>query len=116
MEIQAHTINNTQIAEIISDAIIIQDAEDALNLLGNAYYEGYDHMIIHQKNITPEFFDLKNKLAGEILQKFSTYRVRLTIICDISKFTSKSLNDFIYESNKGRHVNFVASRNDALKV
>jgi len=40
----------------------------------------------------------------------------LTIVGDFSKFNSKSLNDFIYESNKGRQVNFVASQSEALKV
>ena len=39
-------------------------------------------MIIHEKNITPEFFDLKNRMAGEILQKFSNYRIRLAIVGD----------------------------------
>lgn len=109
MNIQTHNINDIEIAEITSDQIIIQNAEDALDLLGNVYYQGFDRMILHQKNITIDFFDLKNKMAGEILQKFSTYRVRLAIVGDFSGFTSKSLKDFIYESNNGKQVNFVAS-------
>lgn len=114
MNIQPHKINDTEIAEIISDKIVIQNVEDALDVLGNAYYQGFDKVIVHQKNLTPDFFDLKNKMAGEILQKFSNYRVHLVIVGDFSKFTSKSLKDFIYESNKGKHVNFVASTDDAL--
>ncbi|WP_379092768.1 DUF4180 domain-containing protein [Pedobacter sp. UC225_65] len=109
MNIQTHNINDTEIAEITSDQIIIQNVEDALDLLGNVYYQGFDRMILHQKNITIDFFDLKNKMAGEILQKFSTYRVRLAIVGDFSAFTSKSLKDFIYESNNGKQVNFVTS-------
>lgn len=116
MKIKSHKIDNTEIAEIISDKVIIQNAEDALDLMGNVYYQGFDKMIIHQKNITPDFFDLKNKMAGEILQKFSNYRVSLAIIGDFSQFESKSLNDFIYESNKGKHVNFVASLDEALNA
>jgi|SRR5690606_18775464 len=114
MDIQSHKINETAIAEIIADNIIIQNTEDALDLMGNVYYQGFDKIIIHQKNLTPDFFDLKNKLAGEILQKFSNYRVRLAIIGDFSNFTSKSLNDFIYESNKGKQVNFASSLDEAL--
>lgn len=116
MNIQPHKIKDTEIAEIFSDEIIIQNAEDALDLMGNVYYQGFNKIIIHQKNITPDFFDLKNKMAGEILQKFSNYRVSLVIIGDFSGFKSKSLNDFIYESNKGKHVNFVASLDDALNA
>lgn len=114
MKIQTHKVNNIEVAEIISDNVIIQNTEDALDLMGNIYYQGFDKVIIHQENLTTDFFDLKNKMAGEILQKFSTYRVRLAIIGDFSKFKSKSLKDFIYESNKGKHVNFVTSVNEAL--
>jgi hypothetical protein len=114
MNIRTHKINNTTIAEIISDEEIIKHTEDALELLGNVYYQGIDKVIIHQKNLTTEFFDLKKKIAGEILQKFSNYRVHLVIIGDFSKFTSNSLKNFIYESNKGKHVNFVANISDAL--
>lgn len=69
------------------------------------------------KKISPLiFFDLKSGIAGDILQKFSTYRVRLAIVGDFSKYRSKSLNDFVYESNKGRHINFVNSTADAVKI
>jgi len=85
-----------------------------LDLLGNLYYQDFDKIIIHEKNITPDFFDLKNKLAGDILQKFSQYRMPLAIVGDFSKFESKSLNDFIYESNNGKQVNFVSSISEAL--
>lgn len=114
MTIQSHKTPHTEIAEVISDKIIIQNTEDALDLMGNLYYQGFDRMILHEVNITPDFFDLKNRMAGEILQKFSNYRVRLAIVGDFSKFTGKSLNDFIFESNQGKQVNFVASVGEAL--
>ena len=116
MKIETHNINDTKIAEVISDLIIINKIEDGLDLLGNLYYQGFDKIIIREENIIPDFFDLKNGIAGEILQKFSTYRVRLAIVGDFSKYTSKSLNDFIYESNKGKHINFVNSITEAIKI
>ena len=115
MIIQSHKINNIEIAEVISDKILIQNPDDALDLIGNLYYQGFDKIVIYQKNLTPDFFDLKNKLAGEILQKVSNYRMKLTIIGDFSNLKSKSLTDFIYESNKGNQVNFKESLNKALK-
>lgn len=116
MKIEAHSINDIIIAELISDDIIINTTEDGLDLLGNLYYQGFDSIVMNEKNITPDFFDLKNGMAGEILQKFSTYRVRLAIVGDFSKYTGKSLKDFIFESNKSRHINFVASTSEAIKV
>lgn len=116
MKIETHSINDVKIAEIISDDTIITTTQDGLDLLGNLYYQGFDGIVLNEKNITPDFFNLKNGIAGEILQKFSTYRVSLAIIGDFSKYTSKSLTDFIYESNKGKHINFVNSTREAIEI
>lgn len=116
MNIEINKIANIEVAEVISDDMIINKSEDGIDLLGNLYYQGFDKVLIYEKNITPDFFDLKTGIAGEVLQKFSTYRVRLAIVGDFSKYASKSLHQFIYESNKARHVNFMNSKEEALKV
>lgn len=115
MNIEAHTINGIRIAEIITDTVILHTAADGVDLLGNIYYNGFDRVILHQENITPDFFDLKSGLAGEVLQKFSNYRIRLAIVGDFSAYGSKSLKDFMYESNKGGAINFLTSTSEALR-
>lgn len=116
MKLEIHKINESQIVEVISDGIIINNIDDGLNLLVNIYYQDFNKIIIREKNIIPDFFNLKNGIAGEILQKFSNYRVRLAIIGEFSKYSSKSLDDFIRESNKSKHINFVSSLTDAINV
>ena len=115
MEIKIHTIDNRKIAEIISDDIVLQTVEDAVDLIGNMSYQGFDKLIIHEENMISDFFELKNKIAGNILQKFSQYSMPLAIIGDFEKYESKSLNDFIFESNKGNQINFVTTIEDGLK-
>ncbi len=114
MTIETHHLPNTTVAEIISDDIILKTAEDGLDLLGNLYYQGFDKLILHERNITPDFFDLKNGLAGEVLQKFSTYRVRLAIVGDFSSYSGKSIKDFIRESNRTGHIRFLSTVSEAL--
>ncbi|WP_316931279.1 DUF4180 domain-containing protein [Chryseobacterium sp. P1-3] len=69
MIIKSHTVNGVKIAEVISDKIVIESVQDGMDLMGDIYYQGFDKVIVYEKNITPDFFDLKTKLAGEILQK-----------------------------------------------
>ncbi len=116
MKIEIHNIIDTEIAEVISEVMIINKVEDGIDLLGNLYYQGFDKVVIHEKNITADFFHLKTGIAGEILQKFSTYRVRLAIVGDFTKYKRRSLNDFIFESNKGRHINLVTSVAEAIII
>lgn len=115
MRIELTNINGKGIAEIISDNIEVSNTEDALDILGNCSYQGADNIILHEQNIIPDFFDLKTKIAGEILQKFSTYNVRLAIVGDFTKYTSQALKDFIYESNKGGRINFVGTVAEATE-
>lgn len=116
MKIETYQIKDKKIAEIISDKLILKNTEDGLDLLGNLYYQGFDHIIIHEKNITPDFFDLSTKIAGDLLQKFTQYQMPLTIVGDFSKFNSNSLKDFIFESNKGKQINFFSSVEEAIKT
>ena len=110
-----NAINDTGIVEVTTDGMVINCAEDGVDLIGNVYYRGFDKVILYQKNVTPGFFDLKTGMAGEILQKFSNYRVRLAIVGDFSGYDSKSLQDFIHESNQGRLVNFLPTKQEAVQ-
>ena len=113
MKTEIITTQGTNIAEITADGILIRTTQDALDLMVNCVYNGADCIILHQENIVPEFFDLKSGLAGEILQKFSNYRARLAIVGDFEEVQSKSLRDFIRESNKHGRVIFVATPEEA---
>ncbi|GAA4461579.1 DUF4180 domain-containing protein [Nibrella saemangeumensis] len=114
MKIETHQIKDTKIAEVISTDMLIRTIEDGSDLLGNLYYQDSDKIIVHAENITPDFFDLKTRLAGEILQKFSNYRVRLAIVGDFTQYSGKSFNAFMVESNKAGQINFVRSVSEAL--
>ncbi len=115
MEIKEHKNGTLKIAEVVSDRVIVTSAEDSLELLGNLYYQGFDKIVLMDSYLCADFFDLKSGLAGEILQKFSTYKMKLAIVGNFSKYESKSLRDFIFESNKGTTVNFVDTLVKALK-
>lgn len=115
MKIQSHNIRGIKIAEVTSENTIIVKVKDALNLMADIYYQGFDAIILHEATITPAFFDLKTGIAGEILQKFSNYRMRLAIVGDFAAYQSKSFRDFVFESNKNKQINFVASVEKALE-
>ncbi len=113
MQFKTQTIGPIQVAELSED-IQISSTQDAVDLLGNLYYQGLDRVILHERNLTPDFFDLKNGIAGDILQKFSNYRTWLVIVGDFEKYSSKSVRDFIRESNQGRRLNFVSTLEEAI--
>lgn len=105
---------NAAIATLSTEGIILNDAQDALDILANCSYGGATKIIIREEQMNADFFDLKTKLAGEVLQKFSNYRCQLAIVGDFKKYESKSLNDFIYESNKSGRIFFASTEKEAI--
>jgi hypothetical protein len=58
---------------------------------------------------------LKIRLAGEILQKFINYGVKIAIIGDFSGYSSKSLKDFIYECNNGNAIFYLPNQQQVIE-
>ncbi len=109
--------------EVIENGIVyvsggepfITDAQSALDFIATVRYEtNCEKIIIDKSGLSEDFFRLGTGLAGEVLQKFVNYRMRLAVVGDFSKYTSKPLKDFIYESNKGRDFFFVGTMDEAL--
>lgn len=95
------------VAELTDDNLIISQVQDVLDLLADIGLNDCNRIIIREKNFHPDFFNLKTGIAGEILQKFSNYSFKLAIIGDFSKYTGKSIQDFMHESNRGNIVFFM---------
>lgn len=109
--------NNVVCAIIDCSDIIITDTQSALDVLMSAKYNaGTKNIVIDKKLITEDFFILSTGLAGEILQKYINYGGRIAIYGDYSHYTSKPLKDFIYESNNGKDVFFVSTKDEAVDM
>jgi hypothetical protein len=109
------TGNNITIAELADESFVISQPQDVLDIFGNLMAEDCERIILHEKNLHSDFFDLKTRLAGEVLQKFSNYRVKVAIVGDFSRYKSKNLQDFILESNKSNYVFFADTVDSALQ-
>lgn len=116
MKIEKIIKNNIEIAHVTSDETVISDAQDAVDLMMTVKYEvGTKNIAISKILITEKFFILSSGLAGEVLQKFINYQFRIAIYGDYSKYTSKPLKDFIYESNNGHDIFFADNLDDAIR-
>lgn len=108
-------IENTTVVK--SDKLLIEDLDSAIDFVTSIKAEtGCNKIALNKTAIAESFFILSTGLAGEILQKFVTYQIKFAIYGDFSKYTSKPLKDFIYESNKGKDAFFVANETEAIEM
>jgi hypothetical protein len=106
---------NGHAVAVIDKSEIIDSVQAALDLMAAARYLGdCEAMAIYKESLSDAFFDLKTRLAGDVLQKFSNYRFKFAIVGDFGAYSSKALRDFIYECNKGNLVFFKSSLEEAL--
>ena len=105
------------IAIIKSEEIVIKDIQSAIDFVMTIKYEtNCNKIVLNKEAIVEEFFILSTGLAGEILQKFINYQVKFAVCGDYSKYTSKPLRDFIYESNNGKDIFFAENEDEAIRM
>ena len=116
MNIEHLKDNGIDIAVVSGDEMVIVDTQSALDLVMTVKYEtGAERIVIDKAVICGDFFILSTGMAGEILQKFMNYHVKVAVYGDYSHYTSKPLKDFIYESNHGKDFFFVSTMEEAVQ-
>ena len=117
MKIEAiQTEKGPVIALVTGTEKVITDTQSALDLAMTVKYEtGAERIALDKKLVCEDFFILSTGVAGEVLQKYINYHVKLAVYGDYSRYTSKPLHDFLYESNQGKDFFFVDTREEALR-
>ncbi len=93
---------------------MVENERDATDLVGNASFAGAHYVLVDAERLTPKFFDLSTGFAGEVLQKFSNYRLALVVVGYDGRDASDSLRAMMGESNRGATAWFVDSVDEAL--
>ncbi|MBO8185413.1 DUF4180 domain-containing protein [Streptomyces spirodelae] len=103
------TINGVTVLVWDADGETIGSESDALDVIGNTSYQGAEWAVIPASRLDEAFFQLRTRLAGDVVQKFVQYGLRLAVVGDISRHLegSSSLRDFVRECNRGRQTWFL---------
>ena len=87
MAVQYKKVGETaNIILVEADEVAIKDAGSALDIAVNVMYH-YDsnRIIVRKEAVCEDFFKLSTRIAGEILQKFVNYGVKMAIIGVVSR-------------------------------
>ena len=105
-----HQFGGLRVLELDAAGPAILTRRNTTDLIGNASGAGADIVAIPAARQGAEFFDLRTRILGEVVQVCVTYGLRLAFVgpMPVDVAGSKALRDFTDESNKGRSVWFVA--------
>ena len=111
MTAQTVDLHGVSVLACTADGPTLRGDDEAIDVVADALGAGADLVAIPVERLPDEFFSLRTRLAGGIVQKFVNYRLRLAVVGDISRHlaVSTALRDFVAESNRGRQLWFVSS-------
>jgi hypothetical protein len=103
-------VHGRRVLTVTPSAPVLGSEQDALDLLGDAFGDGATVVVVPADRVAEDFFELRTRVAGDVVRKFAMYRVRLVVMGDIAGrlAASDSLRAFVHEINKGSDVWFVA--------
>ena len=86
-------------------------ARDALDLIAAASEADARFIALPAARCGDDFFRLRTRTLGEVVQKLVNYGIRSAIVGDVSRWVAESdaFRDFVREANRGRQIWFVAS-------
>ncbi|MFF7969986.1 DUF4180 domain-containing protein [Streptomyces sp. NPDC007905] len=104
------TLHDVRVLRCAPDGPSLDGESAALDLIGDALGQDAQLVAVPVGRVPDEFFRLRSGVAGAVVQKFVTYRLRLAVVGDISAHVeaSDALRDFVYEANQGGHLWFLA--------
>lgn len=110
----------SRILEYPATGMPLGSVASSMEMISAAFSQRADLVAIPVARLGDKFFQLGNGVAGEVLQKFVTYRLRVAIVGDMTPLgaASKALHDFVVECNRGSAVWFVRDAdelNDRLR-
>jgi hypothetical protein len=117
MTVESHNKPVERIFECSSEGPALSTVRDCVDVMGEAMAVSATLVILPVSRLDPAFFQLRTGLAGEVLQKFVIYRLKVVILGDYAQLASDSipLRDFIRESNRGNSIWFVVDKKDLEK-
>jgi hypothetical protein len=104
------SINGVRVGVCAPDGPKLDGDRAAADLIGDLFGAGARVVAIPVERLGEGFLTLGTRLAGDVIQKFVNYGFQVAFVGDVSAAVSRSdaLRDFVRESNRGRHVWFVA--------
>lgn len=103
-----------RIIEVLAYEGGLGGAQDALEIISLCAEHDCNLVLLHAGALKPEFFQLKTRAAGDMLQKFVNYRVSAAILLEEgAPALSARFRELMGEANKGSQYRFFTERDAA---
>lgn len=114
MPLKFYELHGVRVLECSAEETRLRTYDDAVDIVGKSFENRATLILIPVECLDDDFFRLRTRIAGELIQKIVQYRRRLAIVGDISRHLAESsaFRAFVNEANQGKDVWFLATREE----
>jgi PadR family transcriptional regulator AphA len=106
--------NGKRYVAVVIGKTMMCDEKDAVELAGICGNNSAPRLLVFEQNLDPAFFDLSTCVAGNILQKFINYRIRVAAVIQPARSGRGKFGEMVIETNRGSDFRVYGSEEDAL--
>lgn len=113
MNMQVMKYGNTVYLEAMPRQKLIENEHDAVDVIGVCGEHNSTRLLLYAENLTDQFFDLKTRVAGQILQKFMNYGIRAALVLSPDFVQQGRFAEMALEANRGRYFGIFHDKAEA---
>lgn len=106
-------LNDKKYIELFSATTPLSTENDALDLLSLCWEHEACALMIHYEALSEDFFKLKTKVAGNIIQKFINYNLKSVAVIPDEIIQKGRFREMALEVNKGNHFRMYGNKEEA---
>ncbi|HEY9061389.1 MAG TPA: DUF4180 domain-containing protein [Pseudobacteroides sp.] len=99
--------------EFLSAINPLGSEQDALDLIALCGENDTNLLMLHGNVLSEDFFKLKTKVAGDMMQKFVNYHMKVALVLPNDSTSKGRFKEMVSESNKGSQFRVFIDREDA---
>jgi hypothetical protein len=114
MNYQTNELDGMIWIEVVADGGRLIGEQDALELVGACGEAHTQRLLLAENCLSEEFYNLRSGLAGQVLLKFSNYRIVAAAVIPEEISSQGRFGEFVMETNRGRQFRVFPTREAAL--
>ncbi len=115
MEYKTIPLGKKIIVECLPDGGILTNEQAALDLVGICGYEQTDCILLYSSNLSEDFYNLKSGLAGQVMLKWTNYRIKAAAVIPPEKIGSGRFYEMVIETNRRNDFRVFSDRESAIE-
>ena len=92
-----------------NESIFIDSLDAISDAIGKCFSATATALLLTESDVSPEFFNLRSGLAGELFQKFTNYRIKLAIVVKDFGLYGERVSELIFEHTNHSSIRFFDS-------